>query len=638
MSNHSNEQEELRNKIIGLGEKSIRKSYYPELQKRITELEQAYIEIEQKNSELEASKNLIDALFNQAPGAIVTVDLDGNFLFCNDTFKALSINVGIKNLKTFNIFKDVPCLNTEFNKMVKPAFEGEPCKEFNVKCTLNSKNNDEFYFNIIAFPLKKRNAFTSVVLIFEDITERFINEQKMIKLAFFDSLTGLPNRQQVLEKIEERISYSRRYKTFDALMILNIDRFKVINEIHGDSVGDTILKIIGERIRKALREIDFLGRIGADEFAILLPLDSGDIESNSSSMLSAAERLRKILKEAIAINNDFMSLTSSIGITFYPEDTLANCNLSQERPSIFTPDIGTELRNCDTPQEVLRRANTALYRAKEAGGNQTSFFEHTMEEGARERYQLERDLAEASLQSQFELFLQAQVNNTNMIVGAECLIRWNHPLKGVLSPGVFIPIAERTNLIVTIGEWVLRKACSVYQTYFNDLNNFTLSVNISPAHFAHTHFESWITELFSFYSISANKIILEITEGILIENETEIIEKMNRLSLLGFKFSIDDFGTGYSSLAYLKRLPLSEIKIDKSFIQDAPIDSNDAILVETIVAVAKKMGLALVAEGVETKEQFEFLSKNQTMLYQGYYFGKPQPISDFLEIINKSRI
>lgn len=561
---------------------------------------------------LGASEALLFALFNQAPISILILDPSGQATDANDSFRNARRIETNESLARLNVLRDTSCIRSGFTHLVEPAFRGRICKEYECSYICTETDPPDAVYNLTAFPVMESGSLQSVVVLEENVTARFNAEKKALHLSMFDPLTGLPNRQHLLDRIADRLAYMERYSAHDALLLVNIDRFKIINDARGNLAGDNLIMQSGRRLRNALREIDFIGRTAADEFAILLPLEGDTPEKNGLKILSAAERLRQTLLKPFLIDGENLPVTASIGITFFPEES------------------ATATGNRDTPHYALARASTALHRAKDAGGNQCAFFERGMGMNAKERFTVERELSEENAEDGFLLYLQPQVSRNGTVVGAECLIRWQHPVRGLLAPGSFIPIAEDSDLIVKIGEWVLRKACIAMTQIKDTQNNFRISVNISPRHFMKPGFKDWIIALFSEHSLHPSRIMLEITEGLFLSNTEVAIRKMNELVDLGFVFSIDDFGTGYSSLAYLKKLPLRELKIDKSFVQDAPDEPNDAALVESIIAVAQNLGLEIVAEGVETEQQADFLASRGDMLYQGYFFGKPVPAADLL--------
>lgn len=563
---------------------------------------------------LKETKALLVEIFNQSPSAICIVTSSGNISFANNKFyehHKIPLDTKISDI---NILQNKICIESGLTALIKPAFGGAICKEYNCSYRYTDSETNPAYYNINAFPVTE-NEIIKIVILFEDnVTEHYLAQQKAEHLSLFDPLTNLANRNHFFTQIENRISWLKRYGSQDALLLLNLDRFKIINDVHGNLIGDRILIETGLRLKKALRETDFLGRTAADEFAIILPASEDYTEKDTNNfealkIMTAAERLREIFLEPFIVDEqENIQITASIGITFFP------------------------LEN-DTPQSVFSRASTTVHRIKTSGKNQSAFFEKDMSLSVKEKYTLERDLLVATKNGSkggLTLFLQAQVDSDKNILGAECLIRWIHPERGMLAPGVFIPLAEESDLIIKIGEWVLEQACILLNQITKTKPDLKLSVNISPRHFMNPDFCPWIFSLLSTYHIPTSKIILEITEGLFINKPDQAAQKMQELVNQGFLFSIDDFGTGYSSLSYLKKLPLHELKIDKTFVQDAPNDLSDAALVDSIIAVAKTLGLQLVAEGVETQEQVQFLEQRASMTYQGYLFGKPVSASDFI--------
>ncbi len=569
------------------------------------------IMLRQTRAALGASEALFLGFFDQAPIGILVVDSVGRATNANPSFLRMWDADERFDIRTIDILKGEPFVSTGFSAIVSPAFFGTACREYGFSYRLsasvdkNERSLESRIFDVSAFPIFERGELLSVVVIHEDVTARFQAEEKLRHVSLFDPITGLPNRRQVIDRLAEGLSFLKTYEAADAFMLLNLDRFKMVNEARGTNVGDAVLASVGQRLREHLRDVDFVGRVAADEFALVCPTDGAIDERSVMDALSAAERIRGLLAEPFVVEGESHTLTASIGITLFPDT------------------------DQDSPMDVYRRADTALHRAKSNGGNQCAFFEREMGMAAVERYRTERELADAIGRNQFALFLQPQVRADGKIVGAEALIRWNHPVRGLLAPGAFISVAEESDLIVRIGEWVLTEACALMAGPFRNRADFTISVNVSPRHFKKKSFDAWVIELFSSMGVRPASVTLEITEGLFLGDSNAIVEKMTRLADAGFVFSIDDFGTGYSSLAYLKRFPLSELKIDKSFVQDAPTDPNDAALVESILAVAGKMSLSVVAEGVESRQQVEFLSTRAEMSYQGYLFGRPVPVSDF---------
>lgn len=440
----------------------------------------------------------------------------------------------------------------------------------------------------------------------QDVTERHRTEAELRRLAYFDGLTGLPNRTLLLDRLGQTLAFRRRNGKLDALMVLNLDRFKTLNEAGGHAFGDRLLCSVAQRLQSLLREGDTLARLSADEFTMLLPeLDQQPGQAARRARL-LADRLLAGLREPLDIDGQSLSITASLGITLLPD----------------TPD--------DTPTDALRRADIALHRAKEKGGNQAAFFDPDMGEAAEERFRLESALRHGIRHHELRLYLQSQVEADGRVSGAEALVRWQHAERGLMPPGLFIPTAEESGLIVELEHWVLDEVCRLLAQQESLGDPLRLSVNISPRHFRKPMFVQRLQDLLARHGADPTRLTLEVTEGLLIDDIGDAIAKMSALSALGVHLSIDDFGTGYSSLAYLKRLPIDELKIDKTFVQDAPRNPDDAALVDAILAVARHLHLRVVAEGVETEEQAAFLSARGEITHQGYLYGRPEPAADWL--------
>ncbi len=445
-----------------------------------------------------------------------------------------------------------------------------------------------------------------VSVFIRDLSTRNEAQARIQRLAHFDTLTGLGNRALFLERLDSALLKALREGRFASALLINIDRFKDINEARGLAFGDALLKRIGDSLSDALSAEDMLARLDSDEFALLLPNQVSSREELARLALGAAEKLRAILFSHLDIDGETVHLEASIGIALFPE----------------SPQ--------ETASDVLRQADMAMHQAKNEGGNRVVFFEAAMGEMVRQRYTLERELRRAVGDGQLRLYLQTQVDAAGHPVSAEALVRWAHPERGLVAPGEFIPLAEVTDLIVAVDRWMLAAVCRVLATLQQAGHPLPISVNVSPRHFVRSDFVDEVKRQLQLNGTEPTLLVLEVTEGLVIGNVDDVVAKMQALTALGIRFSMDDFGTGYSSLAYLKRLPIHELKIDKSFIQDAPTDTNDGALVETILAVAKHLQLRVVAEGVETQAQADFLNTRATVIHQGYLYARPEPESDWL--------
>ncbi|BAQ61969.1 diguanylate cyclase/phosphodiesterase with PAS/PAC sensor [Geminocystis sp. NIES-3708] len=437
-----------------------------------------------------------------------------------------------------------------------------------------------------------------------DITKYKQAELQIEQLAYYDPLTTLPNRRLLFDRIIKSLALAKQTGDYGAILFIDLDQFKTLNDARGHDFGDFLLQKVALRLKQSISETEIVGRFGGDEFIVLLPQLSKnqDIAINLSTTI--AEKIRDELSTSFLIEEEELTISVSIGITIFPKDN-------------------------ETLKDLLKEADTAMYKGKARGRNMICLFEPQMQIEAEYRFILEKEMRHALEEHQFLIFLQPQVNHKKEIIGAEALIRWQHPLRGLISPIEFIPLAEETGLIIKIGEWVLQEVCYYLREIQKTDSYLRLSVNISPCQFRQSHFVENVKSIIKKTEVNPNYLTLEVTEGLIIEDITQAIETINQLKSLGIQFSIDDFGTGYSSLSYLKRLPINELKIDKSFVQDALYNISDAGLIEAIIAVAQYFNLKIVAEGVETVEQAEFLRVRGCNYYQGYLYGKPVPMSEF---------
>ncbi|WP_172116733.1 putative bifunctional diguanylate cyclase/phosphodiesterase [Halomonas hibernica] len=433
-----------------------------------------------------------------------------------------------------------------------------------------------------------------------DITARKEAEAEAQRMALHDALTSLPNRRLMTDRLTQAIAGKARHPGFGAVLLMDLDHFKEVNDTLGHATGDDLLKQTALRLAGCVREVDTVARLGGDEFVTILDDIGADLESAVLNAGRIAEKIRSTLAEPYQLGRQHWEVTPSIGIALFN--------------SVH-----------DTPEELIKRADIALYEAKDAGRNQQCFFNPSLQEEAINRALLMRDLRLALDNNELVLHYQPIVDEQKNILGFEALIRWIHPKHGPISPGTFIPLAEQTGLILPIGEWVLKTACAQLAEWGDDSQHeaLTVAINVSARQLNQGDFVDTIKRVISQTGARADRLRLELTESMLQDNVGSTIVKMDALRLLGVRFSLDDFGTGYSSLSYLKRLPLDVLKIDKSFVDDIFADPGDAAIVRTIIALARSLDIDVVAEGVETAEQLEWLLDHGCVLFQGYLFSPP---------------
>ena len=446
-----------------------------------------------------------------------------------------------------------------------------------------------------------------------DLTERKKAEERINALAFYDQLTNLPNRILLVEHLNRSMAASLRSGSHGALLFIDLDNFKTLNDTQGHEMGDLLLKQVADRLKQCVRGEDTVARQGGDEFVVLLSdLGTGEPEAASTAE-SIAEKILEQLNLPYQIGHFSHHSTASIGVTLFSG-------------------------NQSSVDDLMKQADLAMYRAKGAGRNIVRFFDPAMEAIVKVRAELEDDLRQAIDKKQFLLHYQPQVVDDGRITGAEVLVRWQHPLRGMISPADFIPLAEDTDLILPLGQWVLETACRKLALWSTrpETAALNIAVNVSAKQFRQPGFVDQVLAAVKQSSADPRRLKLELTESLLVDNIEEIIEKMHRLKAKGIGFSLDDFGTGYSSLSYLKRLPLDQLKIDQSFVRDVLSDPNDAAIAKTIVTLGQSLGLAVIAEGVETQAQRDFLANAGCYAYQGYFFSKPLPEELFEQFLDHS--
>lgn len=453
------------------------------------------------------------------------------------------------------------------------------------------------------------NKITNYIASFTDITQQKHAAQKIEHLAHHDHLTNLPNRFSLTERLSQALEQAKRNNCHLAVMFIDLDRFKNINDSLGHHIGDILLFHVAARLLESVRSADIVARLGGDEFVVVLPQIQAGI-----SAAHIADKIRKNLSEPYTIDGNDLHITPSIGISVFPHDG-------------------------ETIAELMKNADIAMYHAKSRGRNNYQFFKHEMNAKAHERLVLEGDLRLAIERDEFLLYYQPQIDvATGKAIGVEALIRWQHPQRGLVAPDTFIPIAEETGLILPIGDIVLRMACRQLTAWLSQgIAPLRMAVNLSARQFKQGNLPDRAAQIISETGVDPHLLELEITESAAMENPKETIAHLDRLKAMGIGLAIDDFGTGYSSLSYLKLFPVNRLKIDRSFVKDIETDSNDAAIAAATIALAHTLGKEVVAEGVETEAQLAFLQYQQCDMVQGYFFSRPLPAEEAAGFIRSNQ-
>lgn len=442
-----------------------------------------------------------------------------------------------------------------------------------------------------------------------DITERKIAQHELYKLAHHDILTGLPNRVLLEDRLQQAKALSHRMESCFAVLFIDLDRFKIINDTLGHSIGDELLRMVAGRLKRTLRETDTVARIGGDEFIILLTS-----VNNRSDVVYLADKILKSLTLPFKLRDHELFVTTSLGVCMYPED-------EQET------------------EEMLKKADIAMYHAKSMGRNNVQFYSDDMDQNASRRFVISNSLRRGLEQNEFRVYYQPKVGiNSGLIVSMEALVRWEHPELGLLSPVEFIQLAEENGLIMQLGEWVLREACIQNVKWCHEgISNLRVAVNLSGYQLQHAQLMSGIKKVLGETGMSPDLLELEITESVIMQNPEFAVSVLSLITELGIHISIDDFGTGYSSLAHLKRFSVNTLKIDKAFVREVDLNSTDAAIATAIIAMGNSLKLNVIAEGVETQAQYDFLKDNNCDQVQGYLFSRPLPAVEFAELLRNNK-
>jgi diguanylate cyclase (GGDEF)-like protein/PAS domain S-box-containing protein len=476
------------------------------------------------------------------------------------------------------------------------------------------KNGEIFPQQITLTAIKNEaNTITHFVGAFTDNSVNKGYEDEILNLAFYDPLTQLPNRRLLMDRLQQVITLNQREGSYSAIYFIDLDNFKTLNDTHGHDAGDILLIEAARRLQTCIRESDTVARLGGDEFVVVINQLGKNADDAMMSADRVGEKIRDLLNDPYHITDFIHHGSGSIGVCLFQGNDV-------------------------TVKDLFKRADTAMYEAKASGRNAIRFFDPAMQAVLVIRMMLESNLRNALSLNQFLLNYQIQVDSQGKILGAEALLRWKHPDRGFISPLEFIPLAEQTGLIVPIGLWVMRTACEQLHKWAQDPNtaHLSLAVNVSAKQFKQADFVESIVNIISQNDFDITRLKIELTESTILDNVDDTTEKMHQLKKIGVGFSMDDFGTGYSSLAYLQKLPLNQLKIDQSFVRDIGNDENDATIVRTIISLGNNLGLHVIAEGVETIAQRQFLIDHDCIAFQGYLFSKPLSISDLNSLLNSA--
>ena len=558
----------------------------------------------------EAANNAkrIQSILNAMEEGLVTLNEDGKIVSANNAMSIIFgyarsdfIGMELSNLVKTRKIQTVEHISTLLNEQV----DGSNVYKADEQGQHQNGSAIPLKIDIREVYLEHEKHYT---VLFRNVSEQYEAEKLIRHMAWHDSLTGLANRNLLSERLDEALKLARRLEKKVAVMILDLDKFKPVNDLHGHATGDKLLKVVAERLMKCAREVDTVARLGGDEFAIVFT----NIEDDAN-IITIADRIIHSIQQPVEIDGNVIQIGTSIGISFFPGDS-------------------------DTPTELIRMADVALYQAKEDGRRVFRLYDPQMDAETKVQKQIEMDLNKALENDELLLHYQPQFDaTTGEMVGTEALIRWLHPENGMISPYNFIPIAELCGLMIPIGQWVLNTACIAAKGWQNQgLPKIRICVNISARQFHADNFVETIEHAIKLSNLNPKWLELEITEGMVIKNAESVITKLQGLKALGVYLSIDDFGTGYSSLAYLKRFPVNKLKIDQSFIRNIHEDQDDAAITDAVIRLGHSLGLTVVGEGVETEEHVKILQEKGCDVFQGYHFCRPIDHDAFVEFQKNS--
>ena len=566
-------------------------------------------EVERKGRERKLST--LSRAIEQSPVSIMITDIEGNIEYVNPKFEQVS---GYRSAEALGrnprILSSGEMPAEEFRKLWDTITSG---KTWSGELHNRHKNGLLYWENVSISPiLDELGRVKKFVAVKEDITGRKASEAQIQNMAYYDSLTQLANRRLLMDRLKQALATHSRSHRMGALLLIDLDNFKTLNDTLGHDIGDLLLQQVAQRLATCVRVGDTVARLGGDEFVVMLDDLSGNPEEAATQTESVGEKILAMFSQPFSLAGHNHRSTPSIGVTLFAD---------QQSPM----------------DELLKQADLAMYQAKDAGRNNLRFFDPEMQSIVAARAALEDELREAINHRQFILYYQPQVVGDGRVTGAEALVRWQHPLRGVVFPADFIPLTEGTGLILPLGHWVLEAACTQLAIWAAQPStaHLTLAVNVSAKQLHQANFVDQVMAVLGSTGANPQRLKLELTESVLVSHVEDTITKMRLLKAQGVSFSLDDFGTGYSSLYHLKRLPLDQLKIDQGFVRDILTDPNDAAIAKTVIALAGTMGMAVIAEGVETTAQKDFLASQGCHAYQGYLFSRPLPLEAFEEFVRR---
>lgn len=579
------------------------------------ELEMQNDELRRAYSSLEEARDRYIDLYEFAPVGYLTISREGLIIEINLTGSTLLGWERSKLLKRrFSQFVAQPD-RERWHRLFLNMMEHVSSDSNKHECGLQMTRADNslFYGHLNCLPKLSAEAAPVLRIALTDITKQKTAIDQLEHLAFYDPLTDLPNRQLLKDRLQIALATSARSRKYGALLFIDLDNFKTLNDTLGHNIGDLLLQQVAQRLLSSVRKNDTAARLGGDEFVVMLEDLSENAQEAAIHAQISGKKILAALNAPYLLNGHDYRCSSSIGATMFYDHVVPE-------------------------DELLRHVDIAMYQAKHRGRNNLCFFDQAMQAVILERAAIEADLRVALEQKQFILHYQQQITHEGQIVGAEALIRWQHPERGLILPMDFIPLAEETGLILAIGQWVLETACAQLKRWENNpqTQHLHLAVNVSAHQFHQIDFVKQLSALLQTSAIAPTRLKLELTESMLLNDQTEITKKMHELKTLGVGFSLDDFGTGYSSLSYLTHLPFDQLKIDRSFVHNIGVNHTDSVIVQTLIGMTSNLlDMQVVAEGVETEDQRAFLEHNGCRLCQGFLFGRPVPLTEFESLLPK---